>query len=112
MSLGNVSWKPPSGTLGIKELTSSFKRQRQASKDDSSLAALTKQTLKPTKSQEELNKFARRGSLEGHRSYFTRIKQGIKNSRTARSKSIDHTKYAVKGIGDVCLLIVKGQVQG
>lgn len=94
----NVAWKPPaSGGVKTKDAKTSFRKQRQGSKDDYSLLATSKLVTKPVKSSEELNKFSRRGSLEGPRSYFARLKQGIKNSRATRSKSVDHTKYGLKG---------------
>lgn len=94
---GDVTWRPPTATgLPSKEKASFFRKQRQGSKDDCSLPSTSKLMKHSMKSEEELNKFVRRGSFEGHRSYFARIKQGIKGTKTTRSKSIDHTKYGLK----------------
>lgn len=99
VTVDNVPWKPPTaGRMSSKEPKGSFSRQRKGSKDDYSLFSSSKVVKHQVKSNEDLNKFSRRGSLEGHRSYFARLKQGIKNSRATRSKSIDHTKYGLKGI--------------
>ena len=96
--VGDVTWRPPTATgLPSKEKASFFRKQRQGSKDDCSLPSTSKLMKHSMKSEEELNKFVRRGSFEGHRSYFARIKQGIKGTKTTRSKSIDHTKYGLKG---------------
>eukprot|EP00795_Rhopilema_esculentum_P011950 gene11950-2523_t len=86
----NVSWKPPVGNAA--DLRTSFRRLRQSSKDDSSLMIRSRNEAKPARTQE------RRGSLEGRRSYFTRLKQGIKNNTNMRSKSIDQTTFALNAV--------------